>query len=91
MPHRSVETATYAGEMAKVEIAFPDDILRQIDEAADRAGESRDAFMRRSIDEEVVRNQARLRKELRDLWDSHTVDLGGKTAAELVRESRDSR
>jgi hypothetical protein len=91
MPHRSAETATYAGEMAKVEIEFPDDILRQIDEAADRAEESRDAFLRRSIEEEVVRNQARLRKELQDLWGSHTVDLGGKTAAELVRESRDSR
>jgi hypothetical protein len=91
MPHRSAETATYPGEMAKVEIAFPEDILRQIDEAADRAEESRDAFLRRSIEEEVVRNQARLRKELQDLWDSHTVDLGGKTAAELVRESRDSR
>jgi hypothetical protein len=91
MPHRSAETATYAGEMAKVEIEFPDDILRQIDEAAARTDESRDAFLRRSIEEEVVRNQARLRKELQDLWDSHTVDLGGKTAAELVRESRDSR
>jgi predicted transcriptional regulator len=77
--------------MAKVELAFPDDVLRQIDEAAARAEENRDAFLRRSIEEEVARNQARLRKELRDLWDSHTVDLGGKTAAELVRESRDSR
>lgn len=91
MLNRSAEIATYAGEMAKVEINLPDDFLRQVDEAADRAGETRDEFLQRSVAEEVGRNQAALRKELEELMDAHPLDLGGKTAAELVREGRDNR
>lgn len=91
MLHRSAETPPYPGEMAKVEIEFPDDFLRQIDDAANRAKESREDFLRRSVEEEVGRNQARLRKELEDLLEGVEFDLGGKTAAELIREGRDNR
>jgi hypothetical protein len=91
MPNRSANTATYGEDVAKIELNLPDDLLWQIDEAADRVGESRNAFLRRSVEDEVRRNQAQFRKELEDLWASHPIDLGGRTAAELIREGRDSR
>lgn len=91
MLHRSAETATYPGDMAKVEINLPDDLLRQIDEAADRAGESREIFLRRSVEEGVARSQAGLRKELEGLLGGVEFDLGGKTAAEWIRHDRDHR
>jgi len=91
MLNRSAETATYPGEMAKVEISIPEDLLWQIDDFAARADETREGFVRRIVEEEVDRCHARLRKELEELLDSHPLDLGGKTAAELIREGRDNR
>jgi hypothetical protein len=91
MPHRSAETATYAGEMARIEVDIPADLLEHVDDYAGRAGEPRDEFLRRVITEEIDRCHEKLRKEIEDLLDSHPLDLGGKTAAELIRESRDSR
>src|SRR5204862_7745352 len=67
MPHRSAETATYPGEMAKVEIDMSEDLLAHVDACASRAGETRDEFMRRIITAEIDRCLARLRKELQDL------------------------
>ena len=91
MPHRSAETATYPGEMTKVEIDMSEDLLEWVDDYAGRAGETRDEFLRRVITEEIDHCHARLRKEIEELLDSHPLDLGGKTAAELIREGRDSR
>ena len=34
MPHRSAETATYPGEMAKVELDIPEDLVDEIDRVA---------------------------------------------------------
>jgi hypothetical protein len=91
MLNRSAKTATYGESVAKIEITLPEDLLPQIDEAAERAGESRDVFLCRSVEEEVGRSQAQFRKELEELWAKHPIDLGGRTAAELIREGRDSR
>lgn len=91
MPHRSAEIATYPGEMAKVELDIPDDLLEHVDDYASRADETREEFLRRIIAAEVDRCHEKLRKEIEDLLDSHPLDLGGKTAAELIREGRDSR
>jgi hypothetical protein len=91
MPHRSAETATYPGEMAKVELEILDDLLEFVDGYAHNAEESRDEFLHRIISEEIDRCHEKLRKELEDLWASHPIDLGGKTAAELIREDRDHR
>lgn len=87
MLHRSAETATYAGEMAKVEIDIPDDLLRQIDKAADRAGETRDEFLRRIAGQEVEQSNAQLRKELEQLI-GPSEPMGGN-AAQIIREMRD--
>jgi metal-responsive CopG/Arc/MetJ family transcriptional regulator len=77
--------------MARFEIELPDDLLEWVDDYAGRAGESRDEFLRRIIAEEIDRCHEKLREEIEGLLDSHPLDLGGKTAAELIRESRDSR
>jgi hypothetical protein len=91
MPHRSAETATYPGEMARIELDLPDDLLGHVDDYASRAGETRDEFLRRITAEEIVRCHARLRKELEALLDGVEFDFGGKTAAEWIRYDRDHR
>jgi hypothetical protein len=91
MLNRSGETATYAGDMAKLEFSLSEDLLDQIDLAAERAGETRDEFLRRIAEREVAESNARLREELEELLDGVNIDLGGKTAAELIREDRDHR
>jgi metal-responsive CopG/Arc/MetJ family transcriptional regulator len=78
--------------MARIELNLPDDLLHQVDRYARRLENSRDDFLRRVVEEEIERCHARLRKEIEDLRASHPpLDLGGKTAAELIREGRDSR
>jgi hypothetical protein len=89
MPHRSAETATYPGEMAKIELELSDDLLRQIDEAADRVGETRDEFVGRSVAEEVRRNQARFRAQLEEMMGPPIHGGGG--SAEWLRWDRDHR
>jgi metal-responsive CopG/Arc/MetJ family transcriptional regulator len=77
--------------MAKFEIDIPADLIWKVDRAAHRANETREGFLRRVVEEAVAEDGARLRQEMEDLLDSHQADLGGKTAAELVREGRDNR
>lgn len=90
MPHRSAETASYAGAMAKIELDLPDDLLEQVERYAVRAGLTRDEFLRGVVEEEIEQCHARLRKEMKELLEP-PLDLGGQTAAELIREGRDSR
>ena len=91
MSHRSAEIATYPGEMARFEIQIPDDLLGFVDDYAGRADETRDEFLRRVITTEIDRCHEKLRKEIEDLLDSHPLDLGGRSAAALIREDRDHR
>lgn len=76
--------------MPKVLISMPEDLLRQVDDAAQRRGESRSGFIQRIAGHEIVESNAQLRKELEELLEP-PLDLGGQTAAELVREGRDTR
>ena len=88
MLHRSAETASYAGEMAKVEINLPDDLLREIDRGADRVGETRDEFLQRIAEREVDRIDWQLRKELEQMV-GPPRPMGGN-AAQIIREMRDN-
>ena len=88
MLHRSAETASYAGEMAKVEINLPDDLLREIDRVADRVGETRDEFLQRIAEREVDRIDWQLRKELEEMV-GPPRPMGGN-AAQIIREMRDN-
>lgn len=91
MPHRSGKTATYPGEMTKVELDIPEDLLGEIDRIAGRTDETRDQFILRIAEEEIDRSHAKMRAEFEELWKNYPLDLGGKTAAEVVREGRDGR
>jgi predicted DNA-binding protein len=89
MPDRSAETASYAGEMAKVEINLPDDLLRRVDNAAEDAGETREAFLRRIAEEEVVKSEAAFRRRIEEML-GPPVSMGGDSA-QIIREMRDQR
>lgn len=89
MLHRSAETATYPGDMAKFEISLPDDLLRRIDRAADREGETREEFLRRVAGEGVEESNARFRKKMEEMLPG-PIHGGGGTA-EWLRWDRDHR
>jgi hypothetical protein len=89
MLHRSAETATYPGDMAKVELNLPDDLLRRIDRAADRAGETREEFLQRMAQQGVAESKARFRKEMEEMLP--TPIHGGGGTAEWLRWDRDHR
>jgi predicted DNA-binding protein len=89
MLHRSAETASYAGEMAKVEINLPDDLLRRVDNAAEDAGETREAFLRRIAEEGVVKSEAAFRRRIEEML-GPPVPMGGDSA-QIIREMRDQR
>lgn len=88
MPHRSAETATYPGEMAKFEIELPDDLSVVIDNLARDAGETREQFLRRITEEGLASAKATYREKFEGLL-GPPVPLGGN-AAELIREMRDN-
>jgi hypothetical protein len=89
MLHRSAETASYAGEMAKVEIDFPDDLLLRVDDAAEDAGETREEFLRRIAGEEVAKSEAAFRQRIEEML-GPPVPMGGD-GAQIIREMRDQR
>jgi hypothetical protein len=91
MLNRSANSATYAGDMARVGFDLPDDLLTHVDDYAHRAGEPRDQFLRRIVEEEIDRCHGELRRELEGLLDGVELDLGGKSAAEWIRDDRDHR
>jgi hypothetical protein len=91
MLNRSANSATYAGDMARIEFDLPENLLTHVDGYAHRAGETRDQFLRRIVDEEIGRCHGELRKELEELLDGVELDLGGKSAAEWIRYDRDHR
>jgi hypothetical protein len=89
MLNRSAEITTYPGSMDRVQLNLPDELRRQIDRAAERAGESREEFLRRIADEKATESEAAFRKEMEDLL-GPPMPMGGE-AAEIIREMRDNR
>ena len=69
MPTLAVGNTVYPVDVAKVLISIPDQLLRRVDEAAGRAGESRSGFLQRISEREVDESNARLRKELEDMFE----------------------
>lgn len=89
MPHRSAETATYPGEMAKFEIQIPDRRLALLDNVSEDAGETREEFLSRIAEEGLVRAGDALRvRFLQQL--GPPMSLGGENA-QIIREMRDQR
>jgi hypothetical protein len=75
--------------VAKVLISVPDRLLRRVDDAASRAGESRSGFLQRIAEREVAESSARVRKELEDLFE--LLAPAGGESGRWIREDRDHR
>lgn len=79
----------YPLDVAKVLISIPDRLLRRVDDAASRAGETRSGFLQRIAEREVAESSARVRKELEDLFEP-LAPAGGESGR-WIRDDRDHR
>lgn len=89
MPILSAGNTVYPLDVAKVLISIPDGLLRRVDAAASRAGESRSGFLQRLAEREVAESSARVRKELEDLFEP-LAPAGGESGR-WIREDRRHR
>ncbi|HEX8754366.1 MAG TPA: type II toxin-antitoxin system HicB family antitoxin [Solirubrobacterales bacterium] len=80
----------YTHPVAKVMISIPDDLLQRVDAHASAAGETRSGFLQRLAERELERIDVKEREEFERLLDSVQIDLGGRSAAELIREDRET-
>lgn len=72
-------------------ISIPDGLLERIDAHVEAAHESRSGFLQRLAEREIGQADARRRDEVERLLDEiGSVDLGGVSAAQLIREDRES-
>ncbi len=85
----TVGNTVYPLDVAKVLISIPDRLLRRVDDAASRAGETRSGFLQRIAEREVAESSARVRKELEDLFEP-LAPAGGESGR-WIREDRDHR
>jgi hypothetical protein len=77
-------------DVAKVLISLPDDLLRRIDEYAERRAETRSGLLQRLAESEIAVDNARRTKEFEDLLGPPRAPDGGPTGAQLIREERDN-
>jgi metal-responsive CopG/Arc/MetJ family transcriptional regulator len=76
--------------VAKVLISIPDLLLKRVDARARASGETRSGFLQRLAERELEADEKRRRQEVVELLDSLDIDLGGKSAAEVIREDREA-
>jgi hypothetical protein len=79
----------YTHPVAKVMISIPDGLLERLDAHAKKRAETRSGFLQQLAERAIAEDNASRRRELEELL-GPPVDLGGN-AAELIRQSRDSR
>jgi metal-responsive CopG/Arc/MetJ family transcriptional regulator len=77
--------------VAKVMISIPDSLLDRLDAQARASRETRSGFLRRLAERELESADSHMRDEVdRLLNEIGPVDLGGVSAAQLIREDRES-
>jgi hypothetical protein len=77
--------------VAKVLISIPDVLLERVDAHAKANGETRSGFLRRLAEREIEAADSHVRDEVGRLLDEiEPIDLGGISAAQLIREDRES-
>jgi ribbon-helix-helix CopG family protein len=77
--------------VAKVMISIPDNLLERLDARARANGETRSGFLRRLVERDLDEAGSHMRDEVdRLLNEIGPVDLGGLSAAQLIREDRES-
>lgn len=81
----------YTHPVAKVMISIPDNLLDRLDAQARANRETRSGFLRRLAERELDIADRHRRDEVeRLLAEIGPVDLGGVSAARLIREDRES-
>ncbi len=72
-------------------ISIPDALLARIDAHVESIGETRSGFLQRLAECELANEDAQRRRRWDEMLEAiGPVDLGGKSAAELIREDRES-
>jgi metal-responsive CopG/Arc/MetJ family transcriptional regulator len=72
-------------------ISIPDKLLERIDAHVEAAHETRSGFLQRVAERVLDHADAGTRDELDRLLDElHPIDFGGISAAQLIREDRES-
>lgn len=90
MPTLAASNTVYTRPVAKVMISIPDSLLERLDAHVEAARETRSGFLQRLAEREIDLADARTRDELDSLLNSLEIDLGGVSAAQLIREDRES-
>ena len=91
MPVLTPSNTVYTHPVAKVMISIPDALLAGVDSRAKALGESRSGFLQRLAERELERAGGHDREEIeRLLGEIQPLDFGGVSAAELIREDRES-
>ena len=92
MPVLTAGNTVYTHPVAKVMISIPDALLERVDARAKAGGESRSGLLQRLAEQELERTGGHDREEVERLLDElQPLDFGGVSAAQLIREDRDSR
>lgn len=91
MPTLTSSNTIYTHPVAKVMISIPDRLLDRLDLRAKETGETRSGFLQRLTERELERTERHDREEIERLLDEiQPLDLGGVSAAQLIREDRES-
>lgn len=94
MPTFSLSNTVYTHPVAKVMISVPDDLLARFDARAKALGDSRSGLLQRLAERELEAAEARdrreVRKMLRQIASLEPGDEPTRSAAEMVREDRES-
>ena len=91
MPVLTPSNTVYTHPVAKVMISIPDKLLERLDLRAKEAGETRSGFLQRVAERELELTERHDREEIeRLLGELQPLDFGGISAAQLIREDRES-
>jgi predicted DNA-binding protein len=91
MPLLTPSNTVYTHPVAKVMISIPDKLLERLDARARETRETRSGFLQRVAEQEVEKTERHNREEIERLLDQiQPLDFGGVSAAQLIREDRES-
>jgi predicted DNA-binding protein len=91
MPTLTPSNTVYTQPVAKVMISIPDKLLERLDARARETSETRSGFLQRIAQRELERVERHDREEIGRLLDQiQPLDFGGVSAAQLIREDRES-
>lgn len=90
MPALASSNTVYTHPVAKVMISIPEKLLEGLDLRARETGETRSGLLQRLVERELASKNDREDEEIGRMLDSLDIDLGGSSAAQAIREDRES-